>query len=188
MSEKIDIDRFTRMTQSVVGKFAPGNLPRIAETLVGEEGEINYSLSGYLVVDAAGGKERRVKCIIQGWFLLSDPVTLEPVRHTLNISSLLILVRNESELPLLEMESETEDYVVCGAEMNVAERVEEEILLSLPSHAVNRNEMKNLAAMRGQSGLNKAVLSVTTPISQGSERTKISPFAKLASLKNKRQK
>ena len=185
MSQTIHIDRFTRLKQSVVGKFAPQKLPRLAEYLAGEDGEINYSLAGNLAVDAAGSQERRVKCIIYGWFLLSDPVTLDVMRHTLNINSLLILVHDESELPPLETESESEDYVVCGAEMNVAERVEEEILLSLPAHTVNRSGMKNSRIERVENGEIKPAPSANTSNAPGTEGRKISPFAKLAALKKK---
>ena len=185
MSLTIDIDRFTRFKQSVAGKFAPRELPCLAEYLAGEDGEINYSMVGNLVIDLAGGQERRVKCIIYGWFLLSDPMSLAPVRHTLDISSSLILVKHESELPLLEMESENEDYIVCGVNMHVAERIEEEILLSLPVQAVKRSGMIN------QQGKTKPGVGVKSPktakISEASiaEGKKISPFAKLAELKKK---
>lgn len=187
MSLTIDIDRFTRLKQTIAGKFAPRELPFLAEYLAGDDGEINYSMDGNLAVDQAGSQERQVKCIISGWFLLFDPVTLAPVRHTLNIRSALILVNDESGLPPLEMESETEDYIVCGAKMAVAGRVEEEILLGLPANAVNRGGMidlldnsagKNTGIGQGASRKNLALAKV--PVAEG---RKISPFAKLAELK-----
>ena len=186
MSPTINIDRFTRLNQSINGKFAPNELPRLAEFLAGEGGEINYSLVGNLAVDAAGSQECRVKCIIYGWFLLSDPVTLAAVRHSLDINSSLILVKDESELPPLEMESENEDYVVCGAEMNVSERVEEEILLGLPAHAVNRSEMilSRTAGAKADGRIKTPTVAEPSaaPVIEGK---KIFPFAKLAELMKK---
>ena len=186
MSTPINIDRFTRLNQSINGKFAPHELPRLAEFLAGEGGEISYSVVGQLTMDAAGSQERRVKCIIYGWFLLSDPVTLAVVRHDLDINNSLILVKDESELPPLEMESETEDYVVCGAAMDVLERVEEEILLSLPAHAVNRSELLE-SRTEHKNSIGKAKVSGApkpqrAPVPEG---RKISPFAKLAELMKK---
>ena len=133
MSELIQIDRFTRLNQSVSGKFAPEQLPRLAAYLAGRDGEINYLLAGQQTSDAAGSQKRSVKCIISGWFLLVDPVTLLPSCHELAIESKLVLVRDETELPPLELESDDEDYVVCGNEMDVLATVEEEVLLDLPA-------------------------------------------------------
>ncbi|MEQ1517526.1 MAG: hypothetical protein ABL931_13670, partial [Usitatibacteraceae bacterium] len=96
----------------------------------------------------------------------------------------LILVADESSLPPLEMESEFEDYVVCGAEMDVAERVEEEILLSLPPHAVTRFAVAESAAPHEVAGRSKKPLALGSLEAEG-ETKKISPFAKLVALKKK---
>ena len=184
MSLIINIDRFTRLKRSVNGKFLPHTLPRLAEFLAGEEGVINYSVVGNLAVDATGGQECRVKCIIYGWFLLSDPVTLAAVRYPLEINSSLILVKDETDLPPLEMESDNVDYIVCGTEMDLLERVEEEILLSLPAYAVNRSEMIESREERTLGSGNRPTIAKVfeAPFAEGK---KISPFAKLAELKKK---
>ena len=179
----INIDRFTRLKQVVSGKIVPQELPRLAEFLAGSAGEITYSLSGCLVVDPVGSQERHVKCIIYGWFLLSDPVTLSAIRHTLDISSSLILVKDESGLPPLEMESENIDYVVCGPEMDVLDRVEEEILLSLPAQAVNRREMLASQVENTRGEVAMAEKTAKMPQADAAVGKKISPFAKLAELK-----
>ena len=185
MTQTINIDRFTRLKQSISGKIAPQLLPRLAEYLAGAAGEIDYSMAGNLDIDPSGGQVRRVKCIIYGWFLLSDPLTLAPVRHSVDIESSLILVDDESGLPPLEMESEFEDYIICGTDMDVRERIEEEILLGLPSQAVSRIGMVESQSDR------KVGTGVTTPKSATlskvavTEGNKISPFAKLAKLKTK---
>jgi hypothetical protein len=184
MSPSINVDRFTRLKQSVSGKLAPQQLPRLAGYLAGEGGEISYSLAGNLLTDASGSQERRVKCIIYGWFLLFDPLTLAPSRHDFNIESSLFLVADESELPALELESEFEDYVVSGPDMDVAERVEEEILLSLPSHTVTRDALNGFDAEQPVPNGVKAQ-AAGMPKIVGVEGKKISPFAKLAELKKK---
>jgi hypothetical protein len=186
MSQTINVDRFTRLKQTIAGKFAPQELPGVAEYLAGEAGEINYSMAGNLAIDLSGSQERRVKCIIYGWFLLFDPVTLAAVRHTLDIKSSLILVKDETELPPLETEPDGEDYIVCGTNMQVAERIEEEILLSLPTHAVKRTGMAEkrvggvLGIDAGKSSERQEIPAVLVPTGK-----KISPFAKLAELKKK---
>ena len=185
MSQTINVDRFTRLKQSIKGKFSPYDLPGLADYLAGGEGEINFSLSGNLVVDLSGEQEHQVKCIIYGWLLLIDPVTLAAVRHPLDIASSLVLVKDESDLPPLEMESEGEDYVVCGVNMDVAERVEEEILLSLPAHAVSRKVTNDSRDQRAQSANSKPARSASTIQEPADAAKKISPFAKLVELKKK---
>jgi uncharacterized metal-binding protein YceD (DUF177 family) len=103
----------------------------------------------------------------------------------MDISSSLILVDDESALPPLEMESENEDYIVCGASMIVAERVEEEILLNLPAQAVNRSEA--LGSRQASTTGSTAKLVRTSIASESilAGGDKISPFAKLAKLKKK---
>lgn len=176
MSEFIAIDRFTRLKQSVSGKFLPGELPRLAEFLAGQDGEISYLMSGQLTSDVAGSQKRRVKCIISGWFLLVDPIDLQPVRHELAIESKLVLVNDESELPPLELESEDEDYVVCGAEVEIRAMIEEEVLLDLPVASVGGAATVSATPARPKM---TAKAPATAP------GKKISPFAKLAELKKK---
>jgi hypothetical protein len=185
MSLTINVDRFTRLKQSVAGKFSPRDLPGLADYLAGDEGEISFSVSGNLVVDLSGGQVRRVTCIIYGWLLLFDPVTLLPLRHSLDMSSSLVLVKDESDLPPLEMESEGEDYIVCGINMDVAERIEEEILLSLPAHTVHRNETKDARDERTHSASSKSAKSAQVNQQPAEQGKKISPFAKLVELKKK---
>lgn len=177
MSAVIQIDRFTRNNLSVSGSFCPQNLSRLAAYLADAGGEITYLLSGSRTKDPTGSQKRRVKCIISGWILLADPVTSKPIRHEISITSCLVIVATETELPPLEMESDDEDYVVCDGEMDVMERVEEEILLDLP------------AAFGGQiSPLAKSPTSPGTKASPpyaGAITGRLSPFAKLAELKKK---
>lgn len=173
MSDTIQIDRFTRQGQSISGKFEPQALPRLADYLMGEDGEIVFSITGHLATDVAGSQKRSLKCIISGWFLLADPNSQKPLRHELSIESRLVLVRDESELPPLEMESADEDYIVCGTELGVTERIEEEILLNLPS------------AFGGQPGEAAPARTATKNVIPGKVAGKISPFAKLAQLKKK---
>ena len=179
MSLSIQIDRFTRLKQTISGHFAPTDLPRLVEFLAGDEGEIRFCLSGRLATDAAGSQKRHVKCIISGWFLLIDPTTLQPIRHDVDIDSRLVIVSDESMLPALEAEADDEDYIICGAEMDVRERVEEEILLDLPQAAV---------ASLASAGTTKAKCDSSVDLAARSEQatgTRILPFAKLAEWKNK---
>lgn len=182
MSETINIDRFTRLKQSIVGTLAANQLPGLADYLAGEACEINYSLTGSLRVSLDGSQERRVKCIIYGWILLSDPITLAAVRHPLDIQSSLVLVKDESELPPLENESALEDYIVCGDQMLIAARIEEEILLNLPAQAINRREMLQMHA-DDRKPAKQSPQPQGKDVQPAGDGNKILPFARLADLK-----
>jgi uncharacterized metal-binding protein YceD (DUF177 family) len=177
MSAIIQIDRFTRQSQFVSGKYAPGQLPRLAEHLAGEEGEILFSMTGSEITELAGSQKQRIKCIISGWFLVVDPGSLKPVRHDFAIESRLVLVKDESALPPLEFESEDEDYIICGPEMNVMDRIEEEILLDLPLAFAGRPEA---GGKWPKSGAVKAVFA------GNGQNVRLSPFARLEELKAKK--
>lgn len=176
MEVTLKLDSFTRLKQSCAGSLAPGSLVRLANYLAGDEGEIHYVFSGNRQSDAAGSQKNSIKCIIYGWFFLIDPVTLEPVRHDLQIESTLVVVKDESMLPPLELEADDEDYIVCDGEMNVLERVEEEILLDLPATAIS-------SAVMGKS--RKTAAMGARPSSAPAAIKKNSPFARLAELKKK---
>lgn len=176
MSEIIQVERFTRQKQSISGTYAPGQLTRLAEYLAGEEGEIRYALSGHEDSDLGGSQKRCIKCIISGWFLVTDPGSLKPTKHHLAIESSLVVVRDESRLPPLELESEDEDYIVCWPEMNVMERIEEEILLDLPSA---------LAMCTQPAGKREGFASANAGMPDNAPNARISPFAGLAGLKKK---
>ena len=185
MSDTIQVDRFIRQKKTVSGQYAPRELAGLAEQLAGDEGEIRFTLTGSEAKDPAGGQKRRIRCIISGWFLVLDPVSVKPMRLDLDIESNLVVVKDESALPPLEFETEDEDYIVCAAEMNVMERVEEEILLDLPSALLKRAGTVNKSATSKTNAKSPA-----SPASDGSATVdtctaKVSPFARLAVLKKK---
>lgn len=181
MSVVLQVERFARQNKSVSGHYAPRQLRRLAEYLAADEGEIHYSLSGSETTDLSGSQKRCIKCIISGWFLVADPRTLKPLRHDLSIESRLVVVQNESALPPLELESEDEDYIVCGAGMNVMDRIEEEILLDLPAALARRGEPAG-KTVKVAVPAGKKIDSVTPEVAANA---RISPFARLAELKKK---
>lgn len=197
MSTKIALDRFTNQSQTVSGTLIPASLERLKPFLASlaeaetanqakNAGEIRYTLSGHVTTDAVGRRTRRVKCIILGWFLLSDPETFEPEPYELSIKSTLVLVNNESDLPPLEAEAEDEDYVALGEELDIEDLIEEEILLDLPFWAIAVEPLsgKDKARQAKKTKQSKASRPVTSGIENVAEaEPKLSPFAKLAELK-----
>jgi len=172
----IQVEQFTRQKQSISGHYAPAQLSRLAGYLAGEEGEILFSLTGSEVTQLPASQKRCIKCIISGWFFVTDPGTLKPLRHDLAIESRLVVVKDESGLPPLELESEDEDYIICASGMNVMERIEEEILLDLPSALARHLESSGKSAKSPKAGVQSL---------GGETGARISPFARLVELKKK---
>ena len=138
----------------------PEVFPRLMESLANGDGELHYRVTARL------GKQLRkeVSCIIEGFVFLTCQTSLEPFRHDIAIDDRLVLVDTEAELPSVEEESETEDYLVADEPLDIRDLVEDAVLLALPM--VPRKP--GLEASR-----------------QGREDAvrKESPFAALASLK-----
>lgn len=173
----VPVDRLTRLNAVVEGSFSPATLPEIIDYLAGTGGEVKYRIFGNTLSDQSGRQQKRLQCIISGWFEVLDAVTLLPSRFALDIQSQLVLVSSEDELPALEDEADDEDFIVCGQEFDIKAHVQEEILLALPT-ATPRNETRTKPA------LPKTLRAVRTAGDDGGKaQQRESPFAKLQSLK-----
>ena len=142
------------------GTFAPAELERLEEGLANGEGELRYRITAQLDPQ----RRKVVSCIIEGFVFLTCQSSLEVFRYGIAIDDRLVLVDAESELPSIEEESETEDYLVADEPLDIRDLVEDAVLLALPM--VPRKP--GLEAAKGGAG--DAV-------------RKESPFAALASLK-----
>jgi hypothetical protein len=182
MTSKLNLERFTRQQQTISGDFEPMRLPRLKPFLAGKEGEIRYTVMGTEAADASGRRIRRLKCIILGWFLVANPESLEPQQYELSIKSSLVLVDEESELPPLEDELPDEDYVALGQEIELQDLIEEEILLDLPLWAIAVEKQGKTKKAAGSKG--KPVVGVDVINAPALAEKKVSPFSKLAALKN----
>jgi uncharacterized protein len=143
------------------GTFTPADLERLSETLANDDGELRYRIAASL------DKQRRkvVSCIIEGFVFLTCQSSLEAFRHEVSISDRLVLVDDESQLPAIEVESDTEDYLVADEPLDIRDLVEDAVLLALPM-------------VPRKPGLEEAKAGGEEP---GARRE--SPFAALASLK-----
>lgn len=174
MSEKISVDQFTRSAQVAEGRLSPADLERLKPFLASSEGELAYRIEGSQSTDAAGGRKRRLKCIISGYFFLLDPKTHAPDQYEVGIESRLVLVEDDEQLPPLDEESPDEDYVTVGTELDIVGLIEEEILLDLPFWAITAEvDEATTTAKPGKS--HERPLDVVPK--------KPNPFAKLAALK-----
>jgi len=137
----VNADSFTRLKQIAEGTLAPGNMERLSEYLYAPEeapeeyapeGELHYRIRGSAPLGADGRETRRLALEVRGWVMLQDQVTLKPVRYEIKLAAKLVLARSEEEMPPLEAESDDEDYIVADREIDLAQLVEDEVILDLP--------------------------------------------------------
>ena len=110
------------------GTLVPGDLPRLRESLANGQGELRYKVS------ASRDPQRRgvVSCTIEGFVFLACQASLDTFRHPVSIDDRLVLVDDESRVPPMVEESDTEDYLVVDEPLDVLELVEDAVILALP--------------------------------------------------------
>jgi len=121
-------DRLSDKPLVFKGVFTPSDLERLQEEVADDRGELRYLISASL------DPQRRqvVSCIIEGFVFLICQNSLEAFRHEIAIHDRLVLVDDESRLPSVAEESDTEDYVVADGPLDIRDLVEDAVLLSLP--------------------------------------------------------
>jgi uncharacterized protein len=156
----IHLDRLSTRPTVFEGTFTPTDLERLEDSLADGRGEVRYRIAAQLDPQ----RRKVLSCIIEGFVFLTCQTSLEPFRHDLHIQERLVLVDSEAELPAMEEESDSEDYVVADEPPDIRDLVEDAVLLALPM--IPRKP--GLEESRGEA----------SGAGQGE-----SPFAALASLK-----
>ncbi|CAG0968738.1 Large ribosomal RNA subunit accumulation protein YceD [Methylophilaceae bacterium] len=136
---------------------------RLGDSLASTSGELDCRLSGGKGVNNIAYLQLQV----QGRLQLVCQRCLQPLVHDLSVDVRYVLVRNESEMPAPEDESDDEDYLPVETEMPVLELIEDEVLLALP------------IAPRHEDGQCASENKID-------EYRKPNPFAKLEALKSKK--
>ena len=157
----IDFERLSTTPTVFNGTVVPGDLDRLAEMLANDDGELRYKVS------ARRDPQRRteVSCIIEGFVFLTCQSSLDTFRHPVSIDDRLVVVDDESRLPPMQEEDDTEDYLVADEPLDVLELVEDAVILALPM-------------IPRKPGLEGKEAEAKEPATE-----KESPFAKLSSLK-----
>ncbi|MEO7464566.1 MAG: YceD family protein, partial [Nitrosospira sp.] len=123
----IDVFDFARTAAAHHGKIKLSELKRLQDCLVGNSGELNYTIRGAL--DREGKPILRI--VIQGSINLRCQRCLGELMHALDVQRDLVLARDEHELSRLD-EDESADGVLGTPDMDIMALIEDEIILSLP--------------------------------------------------------
>ena len=155
-----DAFRFAKEGRVLEGTLPLSALERLHDLLAVVEGEITFRLEG-----SKGARgEHLLQLVVTGTLSLACQRCLKAVPYDLDVDSLLELVPEGAELSQDELEDDTRDFLPVAKELEVAELVEDEILLALP-----------VAPRHEKCGLPGAA--------DAGER--INPFAALSGLKGK---
>ncbi len=160
MKRITDSFAFARDGQVLEGSLAVADLERLHDVLTGVDGEINFRIQGYK--GARGESMLRVQ--VTGVLPLSCQRCLEAIHFSLDIDSALELVPEGAEMSQDELEDDSKDFLPVAGELNVAELVEDEVLLAVPF--APRHEMCGLPG-EAESG------------------ERLGPFAGLSSIKGR---
>ena len=124
----IDPEHLSTRPQVLEGIFHPDDLERLQDSLANDQGELRYRIAAQLDPQ----RRKIVSCIIEGFVFLTCQTSLEAFRHAIAIDDRLVLVDDESQLPPVEAESDTEDHLVADGPLDIRDLVEDAVLLSLP--------------------------------------------------------
>lgn len=151
---------FARDGRVLEGTLTVASLERLHDLLAEVSGELAFRLQGYK--GERGQPMLHVEA--SGELPLACQRCLDAIRFELDVDSTLELIPEGNEMSQDELEDDTRDFLPVAGELDVAELVEDEILLALP--VAPRHERCGLpgAAAAGE---------------------RINPFAALAGLKGK---
>jgi uncharacterized protein len=144
----------------VEGTLALSSLERLHDLLAGLAGEVSFRISG--LTGERG--ESMLHLEVSGSLPLACQRCLEAIPFNLDVDSLLELLPEGAEMSQDELEDDTRDFLPVAGKLDVAELVEDEILLVLP--VAPRHERCGLPGT-----------------ADAGER--INPFAQLAGLRGK---
>lgn len=162
MSQQLAIDSFAfaRNGRVLEGTLAVSDLERLHDLLAEVEGEVRFRVQG---VKGEQG-QAQLRLTASATLPLACQRCLGAIDVAVEVDSLLELVPEGAELSQDELEDDSKDFLPVAGELDVAELVEDEVLLALP--VAPRHEKCSLPGA-----------------TEAGER--ISPFAVLAGLKGK---
>ena len=119
---------FARDGRVLEGTLPVARLERLHDLLAEVSGEVSFRITGC--------KGERGQSMLHleahGVILLACQRCLEAIPFQLDVDSLLELIPEDAELSQEELEDDTRDFLPVAGELDVAEFVEDEVLLALP--------------------------------------------------------
>lgn len=124
----IDSLKFAREVAELDGPIVPGELPRLADVLFDQEGELLFSLTGGKDQSGKPGLDLRVG----GRLNVRCQRCLGALSFPVQVRKWLALISQGEEWPEEDLETDETDALAADSAMDVISLVEDEILLALP--------------------------------------------------------
>jgi len=121
----IDSIAFARAGNRCQGTMQGERLTRLDDSLVDRAGEVSYEVSGIL-----WDEKPALELKIEGWLMVRCLRCLGPMRWPVHIENRVRLARDDADLDVADEEGV--DAIPASQELNVAELVEDELLLQWP--------------------------------------------------------
>ncbi|MFZ2267019.1 MAG: YceD family protein [Azonexus sp.] len=151
---------FAREGRVLEGELAVSGLERLHDLLAEVSGSVSFRLQGF----KSEHGELMLHLEVGGTIPLACQRCLKAIPFDLDVDNLLEIIPEGADMSQDELEDDTRDFLPLAGELDVAEFVEDEILLALP--VAPRHEKCGLPG-----------------VADAGER--INPFAALAGLKGK---
>jgi len=119
---------FAREGRVLQGTLAVSSLERLQDMLAEGSGEVTFRIEG--LKGEHGQSLLRLE--VGGIIPLACQRCLKAIHFQLDVDSLLELIPADAELSQEELEDDTRDFLPVAGELDVAELVEDEVLLALP--------------------------------------------------------
>jgi uncharacterized protein len=130
MTATLTINSFdlARRKARIEGEFSIASLPRVASTLAGTEGALEYSVEGWVDAEGHPGGTLNLKANLP----LICQRCGESMDWDLDRSARFRFVREEGELDQVPLDDDELDAVVGAEAMDAVAWIEDEVLLSMP--------------------------------------------------------
>ena len=119
---------FAKEGRVLEGTLAISGLERLHDLLVEVSGDVSFRLQGF----KSEHGELMLHIEVAGLLPLACQRCLKAISFDLDVDSLLELIPEGADMSQDELEDDTRDFLPVAGELDVAELVEDEILLALP--------------------------------------------------------
>lgn len=126
---RIDGFEFAASGLRQTGQLQVSMLARVQDRLAEQGGELEYELAG--VRDAQGRPGLRIR--VDGALQLVCPRCMHAMRYSVSVDETVLLADSQAALDRQPVEAEGPEWILASRSMDVAELVEDELLLDLPA-------------------------------------------------------
>jgi uncharacterized protein len=131
-SLELDVKALAKSGARMQGDLDPTAFPRLKESVLSMAGPASWSVEGSYKAAAGREPEIRLHLHVQTEAALTCQRCLEPMQLALKVERVLRFVPDAEMAEQLDEQTEDEDVLVLPRRLNLAELIEDELILALP--------------------------------------------------------